>query len=151
MTKFVGADDYESNGNSWWSCEADRALRDSFPHRRYVQDSRTTELGKLLDLSRYGIMIAFAREQATLCQSLGLDYQIVVDALVVDKNTAMEARGTPDLRQQRLTPPTGPLGGHCVLPGMARLCEQFGDHLPILRSAYQQEHSLDDDNKSVRA
>src|SRR3990167_340107 len=126
--KFVGYDD------SAISPLVAAAFEDLF-HIKAFPDSRITELGKLLELCRYGMGIAFAREQAALCRGLGLPYEAVVTAMVHSHNEGMERRTTPGLRQQELLPPDGPIGGHCVLPGMRLVTEQFQPLL--LSSAYQ--------------
>ena len=133
--KYIGYDDSE---------EAEKASRamEGVCTLRLLWDSRTTELGKLLELARYGLNIAFAREQAQICRKMGLSYELVVGEFIRGHNLGMEDRGTPHLRQQEISTPAGPIGGHCVLPGMKLLVDQF--HPAILSEAYLREQAPQD-------
>ena len=135
--KMIGYDDESDAGRAI-------AAMDGVFQLMKLKDSRTTELGKLLEQGRYGLNIAFAREQNLICKELGLSYQSVVDEFIRTHNLGMEARQSPDLRQQKVYPPEGPIGGHCVLPAMKTISEQFQPFLLTL--AYSQEAMISKKN-----
>ena len=43
---------------------------------KLIKGTKTTELAKLLELSRYGTYIAFAKEQEAICKHFGVDYEV---------------------------------------------------------------------------
>ena len=90
-----------------------------------VKKTEASELAKLLCLARYGINIAFAREQKEMCDKWGLNYQDVVLEYERTYNEGLELVGTPDLKRPLLTPPEGRIGGHCVRENSILLNEQY--------------------------
>ena len=76
------------------------------------------ELAKVLDTTRYGWEIVWAREAQLLAEQFGVSTYIVNDLWTIDYNA-----GYRDTRYPRslLIPKTGPIGGHCVIPNLKLL------------------------------
>ena len=102
-----------------------------------LPDTRATELGKLLALSRYGVYLAFAKEQEAICEKFGVNYHRAVTDFENTRNQGLEKLGDKnlDLRQPLLWPFTGRyVGGHCTVEDMEILLKQ--NESPMLREAY---------------
>jgi len=95
----------------------------------FFASTTTTELLKLLSLVQYGMNIEFARYAQTCCDLMGVKYNDLKTYLRTLNKTVKEMEGT-DHMQMVLDPPKGAIGGHCVLPAMEIMNEQFvGKHL----------------------
>jgi len=95
-----------------------------------------TELMKLLELSRYGVYIAFAKEQEEICKAFGLDYEQVVSEYEKTRNDGMVNIGKQELCQPVLYPFKDYVGGHCTVEDMELLLRQVED-VPLLENAYK--------------
>lgn len=89
------------------------------------EDTKITELGKLLSTTRYGVNIVFAKAQSDLCNQLGLDFNDVVLAYQKMYNDGYTELNETRFVQPLLTPPDK-IGGHCVVPN-AKLLTQISD------------------------
>jgi acetyltransferase-like isoleucine patch superfamily enzyme len=103
-------------------------------------DFRVTELMKLLALARYGVYIAFAKEQERLCNTFGLQYHDVVNEYEETRNEGLSRVGTSFLSQPILYPFNDFVGGHCVVENMGLLLSQVETkpsevETPLLREA----------------
>jgi len=98
---------------------------------KIVPDTEKTELGKLLSLARYGVYIAFAKEQEKICEKFGLEYHSVVTDFEITRNEKIRE----ELKQPLLFPFTDFVGGHCVVENMELLLKQAGT--PLLTEAYK--------------
>jgi UDP-2-acetamido-3-amino-2,3-dideoxy-glucuronate N-acetyltransferase len=94
-----------------------------------------TELMKLLELSRYGVYIAFAKEQEEICKAFGLDYEQVVSEYERTRNDGMVNIGKQELCQPVLYPFKDYVGGHCTVEDMELMLQQID--MPLLREAYR--------------
>jgi acetyltransferase-like isoleucine patch superfamily enzyme len=90
-----------------------------------VEKTESTELAKLLCLAEYGIDIAFADYANRLCNKLGLDYHMVREEWNKTYNEGIRFTKEPYLQRPVVYPPTGKIGGHCVLQNTILLNEQF--------------------------
>lgn len=98
------------------------------PH--LVYKSKTTELAKLLDTTYYGLCIAFHAYALELCEKEGLNFDRVMTDMNESYNAGYTKLGKANVVRPVLYPPTGPIGGHCVIPNAALLKKQYGkDHL----------------------
>lgn len=114
--------------------ELDGYLRAAGFRVAQVLGTKTTELMKLLELARYGVYLAFAKEQEAICRHLGVDYDVAYLAFERSSNAGLREEGKAEMQQPLLTPFDKYIGGHCTLENMALLlaqCEQ-----PLLRQAY---------------
>ena len=103
---------------------------------KLIAGTTTTELGKLLALCRYGINVAFTREQEQLCKKFDVDYTAAITLFETSRNEGLKKMDMEYLRQPVLYPFIDHIGGHCTVEDMQILLAQVGIALPILRSAY---------------
>jgi UDP-2-acetamido-3-amino-2,3-dideoxy-glucuronate N-acetyltransferase len=95
-----------------------------------IVETKTTELMKLLELSRYGVYIAFAKEQEAICNHFSCDYRTVVSDYEKTRNEGIEE----DLKQPILYPFKDYVGGHCTIEDMEILLNQ--KEFPLLKEAH---------------
>ena len=80
---------------------------------KWVNNSKATELGKMLSTSYYGVCISWHREMKRLCDSFGVDF----DDAVTDFNETYNVgykKFRPNVIRPVLIPPEGDILGHCV-------------------------------------
>ncbi|MFA5174788.1 MAG: hypothetical protein WC438_06420, partial [Candidatus Pacearchaeota archaeon] len=92
---------------------------------RYMHKSETTELGKLMCTSYYGLCIAWYREMERFCKKFHVNFD---DAVIEFNKTYNE--GYSNLRSNVIRPIlTSPgnkkIGGHCVVPNAIILNSQI--------------------------
>jgi UDP-N-acetyl-D-mannosaminuronate dehydrogenase len=89
--------------------------------------SVTTELGKLLDTSYYGLCIAWHGEMKKISDKLGVNFEEVVTAFNKTYNEGYKKLGKSNVVRPVLYPPqkTGGIGGHCVIPNAELLKKYF--------------------------
>lgn len=96
---------------------------------KLVPATSFTEALKLLSTTEYGLNIVFADYKAKVADSLGMDYELVkewnVEYNKLYRNLGMDKR----FQKYVLDPPSGRIGGHCVVPNAAILKSQFPDSL----------------------
>ena len=85
--------------------------------------SQVTELAKLLSTYRYGISIARAQEEAAVCQQIDLNFAEVVTEFIDMYNKGYKKLGMDWVQQPNTFP--GEIGGHCVLPNLELLKNQY--------------------------
>jgi UDP-2-acetamido-3-amino-2,3-dideoxy-glucuronate N-acetyltransferase len=110
-------------------------------------DTITGETAKLLALCRYGVYIAFAKEQERLCEKLGIKYwQTVVDwEKTRNEGLRTITKDGLNLSQPELYPFQDYIGGHCCVEDMELLLNYLADNpklfgnftMPILEAAYE--------------
>jgi hypothetical protein len=125
FVKHIGADDRESGEL------AESYFRELDLPTRVYQDSRTTELAKLLCTTYYGVCISYTQFCKDLCDREGLEFDEVVTAFLETLNDAVAKLDRKWALRPILYPPNGPIGGHCVVPNARMLEEQYGKH-PLL-------------------
>ena len=126
FVKFIGADD--ENAGKLASKELERiGMR-----CQVLKKSRTTELMKLLDTTYYSVCIAFHGYAKKLCDGEKLDFDEVMTLANDTYDEGYFSLGMPQVIRPVLTPPTGPLGGHCCIPNAKLLKEKFGPD-PIIK------------------
>lgn len=101
---------------------------------KLMLNTKTSELAKLLELSRYGVYLAFAKEQEDICKKFGVNYEDVVTEYDKTRNFGLKEVGADHLAFPLLTPFSGYVGGHCTVEDMAILLEQ--NETPILKIAH---------------
>lgn len=85
----------------------------------------TTELGKLLDTTYYGLVIAWHGEMAKMCDRLGVDFDQAVTDFNKTYNEGYANLGVPHVIRPVLYPPKESIGGHCVVPNAEILQKHF--------------------------
>src|SRR5262249_17041307 len=80
---------------------------------KLLSSPEASEIAKLSETTYFGLMIAWAQEVERLCMELGTDYNEVVSFYD-------EIKFFPPVRYF-----PGVIGGHCVMPNIAILRQQF--------------------------
>jgi UDP-N-acetyl-D-mannosaminuronate dehydrogenase len=76
----------------------------------------TTELGKILELFRYGMEVMMITKQAELCKSYHVDFESTIAEFIKSYNIGLCQLDLGTLAQPLPTPMEGnKLGGHCVI------------------------------------
>jgi UDP-N-acetyl-D-mannosaminuronate dehydrogenase len=83
---------------------------------KVFQPSATTELGKLLSTSYYGVCIAWHGEMKRMCDELGIDFDKAVTDFTKTYNEGYTKLGKKNVMRPVLYPPKGGIGGHCITP-----------------------------------
>ena len=83
-----------------------------------------TEFLKLRSTSKYGVNIVWAGYEKNVTDSLDMDFEMVKE-FDRDYNSLYDSLGCPNIRRYILSPPTGPIGGHCVVPNADILRKQY--------------------------
>jgi UDP-N-acetyl-D-mannosaminuronate dehydrogenase len=87
--------------------------------------SVTTEIGKLLDTSYYGLCIAWHGEMEKICKKFGIDFEKAVTDFNKTYNDGYEKLGKKNFIRPVLYCPKPPIGGHCVIPNAKILNKYF--------------------------
>ncbi len=95
-------------------------------------DPSTTELGKILELFRYGKLIQMATEMKDVCDYFNLDYRKTVSEFIQTYNDGLYELGLDYFNQADCKPMIGNrLGGHCVIENCWELFKQLPDTMGI--------------------
>lgn len=89
-----------------------------------VPSTETTEFLKLRSTSKYGINIAWAEYEKQVSDQLGISYEYV-KMFDMDYNRLYKTLGLEMYQRYILEPPSGPIGGHCVVPNAKLLNEIY--------------------------
>ncbi|OGZ22926.1 MAG: hypothetical protein A3A08_02655, partial [Candidatus Nealsonbacteria bacterium RIFCSPLOWO2_01_FULL_41_9] len=76
--------------------------------------SITTEIGKILDTTYYGLVIAWHGEMKKICDGFGVDFEKAVTDFNQTYNEGYQKLGKTNVIRPVLYPPKGKIGGHCV-------------------------------------
>lgn len=76
--------------------------------------AKESELAKVLCTTYYGWNILFAKQVALMCKKYGLEYNNVYKDFNQSYNEGYAKLGKSNVVRPVLTPPEGPIGGHCV-------------------------------------
>jgi len=110
FVKYVGADDKES-GTS-----AQKHLEGLGIKVKLFSPSITTEIGKLLDTTYYGICIAWHGEMKRICDKAGVKFEDAITDFNITYNEGYSKLGKKNVVRPVLTPPIGGITGHCIIP-----------------------------------
>lgn len=84
----------------------------------------TTELGKLLDTTYYGLAIAWHGEMEKMCAKVGVNFDEAVTDFNKTYNDGYTKLGKKNVVRPVLKPPIGGIGGHCIIHN-AELLKEF--------------------------
>jgi len=87
--------------------------------------SVTTEVGKLLDTTYYGLCIAWHGEMKKICDKFGINFEEAVTDFNKTYNEGYKKLGKPNVIRPVLYPPKGDIGGYCVVPNAKILKKYF--------------------------
>ncbi len=94
------------------------------------RESRTTELGKLLCTTFYGVLIEYTKAAEIRCDREGVPFAEAWTLFQQTYNEGYAAIGRPDYQRPILAPMQRRIGGHCVLPNLDLLGD-FGPGLEV--------------------
>lgn len=78
--------------------------------------SITTEIGKLLDTTYYGVCIAWHGEMKKICDKAGIKFEDAVTDFNISYNDGYFKLGKKNVVRPVLSPPEKGIGGHCLIP-----------------------------------
>jgi len=87
--------------------------------------SVTTEIGKLLDTSYYGVVIAWHGEMEKICDKFGIDFEKAVTDFNQTYNEGYKKLGKLNVIRPVLYPPKGGITGHCIVSNAEILKKYF--------------------------
>jgi len=90
-----------------------------------LKGTRTTELGKLLDTTYYGVCIEFHRYAKELCDEYGLNFEDVMTKFNQSYNEGYTFLKKTNVIRPVLIPPQGEIGGHCIRQNAKLLTKKF--------------------------
>jgi UDP-N-acetyl-D-mannosaminuronate dehydrogenase len=91
---------------------------------KFVESSETSELGKLVSTSYYGLCIAWHGEVQKMCEQFDVPFHEVMNAFNITYNEGYKKLGKEHVVRPTLTPPIDGIGGHCIIPNAELLDEQ---------------------------
>ena len=106
-TKFIGALDAQSGRR------AVNHFEEAGMKTKLLSSPEATEIAKLTETTYFGLLIAWAQEVERYCRKLGANYDEVVSFYD-------EIKFFPPVKYS-----PGVIGGHCVMPNIAILLQQF--------------------------
>ena len=89
-----------------------------------VENSDSTELAKLTSTTYYGLCIAWHGEMKKMCDEYNIDFD-VINKWTLSYNIGYMGMDMQNVVRPNLVPPTGGIGGHCIVPNAELLMEQF--------------------------
>jgi len=89
-----------------------------------MRQPENTELGKLFSTSYYGICISWHREMNKICKKFGVNFTDAATRFNETYNNGYK-EFKPNVVRPTLTPPTGKIGGHCVVQNAKLLKTQL--------------------------
>lgn len=118
--KYIGTDD-EHFGNI-----AQKHLTSLGIKTKIFIPSLTTELGKILDTTYYGLCIAWHGEMKKMCDKFNVDFEKTVSDFNRTYNEGYVKLGMSNVVRPVLLSPKGSIGGHCIIPNAEILKKYFG-------------------------
>jgi len=117
--KYIGAD------NKKVGELAEKHFKSLGVKTKIFMPSATTEIGKILDTSYYGVCIAWHGEMKRMCDKFGIDFKEAVSDFNQTYNEGYKKLGKQNVLRPVLYPPEGGIGGHCVVPNAEIMKKYF--------------------------
>lgn len=131
FVKYIGADDEKI------ALMAQKHLEGLGIKTKILMPSTTTELGKLLDTTYYGLCIAFHGEVKKMCDQLKLDFEKVATDFNQTYNEGYKKLGLENVIRPVLHAPNPSIGGHCIIQNAKILKKYFPNPILDLILKYQ--------------
>lgn len=133
FVKYIGAD------NKKTAKLAKKHLESLGIKTKVFYPSVTTEIGKLLDTSYYGLCIAWHGEMKKLCDKYGIDFNEAVTDFNQTYNDGYKKLGKPNVIRPVLYPPQKIKGitGHCICENAKLLKKYFNSQALDLILTYK--------------
>lgn len=121
FVKYIGADNKKAGSM------AKKHLESLGIKTKVFYPSLTTEIGKLLDTSYYGLCIAWHGEMKKICDKSGVNFKEAVTDFNKTYNEGYKKLGKSNVARPVLYPPqkTAGITGHCVVPNAQILKKYF--------------------------
>ncbi len=120
FVKYVGGDSTEGKN------KAEEHLKSLGLKVKVLENSLTTELGKLLDTTYYGLLIAWHGEMKELCDEKNVNFEEVATEFNKTYNEGYKQLGMENVIRPVLYPPKkNKIGGHCIISNARILNEIF--------------------------
>ncbi|MSU54314.1 MAG: hypothetical protein EXS48_00540 [Candidatus Staskawiczbacteria bacterium] len=117
--KYIGADNKKAGAM------AKKHLEGLGIKARIFSPSATTELGKILDTTYYGLCIAWHGEMKKISDKMGVDFGQAVTDFNITYNEGYARLGKHNVIRPVLSAPEQYIGGHCVVPNTKLLKKYF--------------------------
>ena len=109
FVKYIGADNKKAGEI------AKKHLEDLGIKTKVFMPSMTTEIGKLLDTTYYGLVIVWHGEMKKLCDKYKINFEQAVTDFNQTYNEGYKKLGKQNVIRPVLYPPKGGIKGHCVV------------------------------------
>jgi len=119
FVKYIGADDKNAGET------AKKHLAELGIKTKVFIPSTTTEIGKLLDTSYYGLCIAWHGEMKKLCDKFGIKFNDTITDFNKTYNEGYAKLGKKNVIRPVLYPPKEGITGHCVVSNAEILKKYF--------------------------
>ena len=135
FVKYIGADSKKAGRL------AENHLKSLGIKTRVFPSSKTTELGKLLDTTYYGLVIAWHGEKKKLCDKLGINFEYAVTDFNQTYNEGYKKLGKHNVLRPVLYPPNPHIGGHCIISNTKLLKKHMKSKAIDLVLNYENTHN----------
>ena len=119
FVKYIGADNKKAGEM------AKKHLERMGIKTKFFYPSATTEIGKLLDTSYYGLCIAWHGEMKKLCDKFGIKFDEAITDFNKTYNEGYAKLGKKNVIRPVLYPPKEGITGHCVVSNAEILKKYF--------------------------
>jgi len=119
FVKYIGADNKEAGEL------AQKHLNFLGIKTKLFYPSTTTELGKILDTTYYGVVIAWHKEMKKICDRFGVDFESAVTDFNKTYNEGYTKLGKKNVVRPVMYVDNKSIGGHCVVPNVEILNKYF--------------------------
>ena len=119
FVKYIGADNKKAGKM------AQKHLTSLGIKTKVFYPALTTEIGKLLDTSYYGVVIAWHGEMKEICDKYGVDFAKAITDFNRTYNEGYKKLGKPNVIRPVLYPPKGGITGHCIVSNAKILKKYF--------------------------
>jgi hypothetical protein len=119
FVKYIGADNKKA-GNL-----AQKHLKSLGIKTKIFYPSVTTELGKILDTTYYGICIAWHGEMKEICNKFKVDFERAVTDFNITYNEGYSKLGKKNVIRPVLYPPQSGRPKHCIVPNATILSKYY--------------------------
>jgi len=122
--KYIGADNKKAGKL------AEKHLRSLGIETKVFYPSLATELGKILDTTYYGVIIAWHGEMKKICDKFNVDFEKAVSDFNRTYNKGYAKLRMSNVVRPVLYPPKYFIGGHCIVPN-AEILKKYFNSLAI--------------------
>ncbi|MEK9135234.1 MAG: hypothetical protein AAB451_02965 [Patescibacteria group bacterium] len=119
FVKYIGADNKKAGEM------AKKHLEGLGIKTKVFYPSTTTEIGKILDTSYYGVVIAWHGEMKKICDKFGINFEEAVTDFNRTYNEGYAKLGKKNVIRPVLYPPKDEITGHCIIPNAKILNKYF--------------------------